>query len=93
MKFSKEILEQVKRGETSEEVLAQNIIAVNPLQDIISFVIETLKKEVDNTPITISMEDYEKIISMFRIRGVKTISTTGEMVVESRGRKPKIHKG
>lgn len=93
MKYNKEILEQVKRGETSEEVLAQNIIAVNPLQDIISFVIETLKKEVDNTPITISMEDYEKIISMFRIRGVKTISTTGEMVVESRGRKPKIHKG
>lgn len=89
MKYNKEILEGVKKGTMTEEMLVQNIMAANPLQDIIRFVIETLKKEpVANTPITLSAEDYEKVLAMFRPRGIKLVD--GQEVIERRGRKRKL---
>lgn len=90
MKYNKEILEQVKRGEANEEALIMNLMAVNPLQDIVRFVVDTLIKEpTSTTPISVTMEEYERITSMFRIKGYKMISETGEYVAETRGRKPK----
>lgn len=89
MKYNKTLLEQVKRGEATEEVLIMNIMAENPLHDIIGYLIEVLKKEpVTNNPITVSPEDYDRILSMFRPRGVKIVD--GEEVVERRGRKRKL---
>jgi hypothetical protein len=42
---------------------------------------------VVNTPITLSAEDYEKVLAMFRPRGIKLID--GQEVVERRGRPSK----
>lgn len=88
MKYNKELLEQVKMGQATEEMLVQNIMTVNPLHDIIRFVVETLKKEpTTTTPITVSQEEYERIISLFRVRGIKMVG--GELKVERRGRPSK----
>lgn len=88
MKYSKELLEQVRVGQATEEMLIQNIMSVNPLHDIIQFVVETLKKEpTTTTPITVTQEDYDRILSLFRVRGVKIVG--GELRVERRGRPTK----
>jgi hypothetical protein len=89
MKYSKELLEQLKRGEITEEVMVMNIMAANPLQDIIKFCIEALKKEPSTQgPITLSPEDYERVLALFRPRGVKIVD--GEEVSERRGRPRKM---
>lgn len=89
MKYNKALLEQVKRGEASEEMLAMNIMTENPLPDIIGYLIEFLKKEpVTNNPITVSQDDYDRILAMFRPRGIKIVA--GEEVIERRGRKRKL---
>lgn len=89
MKYSKELLEQLKRGEVSEEMMVMNIMAANPLQDIIRFCIEALKKEPSSqTPITLSPEDYDRVLALFRPRGVKIVD--GEEVSERRGRPRKV---
>lgn len=92
MKYNKEILEQVKKGEAKEEVLIMNIMASNSLHEIVGFVVDALMKEpTSSAPITISKEEYDRITSLFRIRGYK-VNEDGEMVAESRGRKPRnIH--
>ena len=89
MKYSKELLEGVKRGDINEEALVMNIMAANPLQDIIRFCIDALKKDVSTqAPITLSPEDYDRVLSLFRPRGIKIVD--GEEVIEKRGRKRKL---
>lgn len=89
MKYNKTLLEQLKRGEATDEMLIMNIMAENPLHDIIGYVIDVLKKEpVTNNPITLAPEDYDRIVSMFRPRGLKIVD--GEEQIERRGRKRKI---
>lgn len=88
MKFDKALVEKVKTGEATEQMLIENIMSLNPLTEIMRFVIETLKTEpVVNTPITVSMEEYERITSLFRIKGLKIVD--GQEVVERRGRPSK----
>lgn len=43
-------------------------------------------------PISVSQEEYNRILSLFRIKGLRTLD--GMMVEETRGRKPnKMYKG
>lgn len=89
MKYNKTLLEQVKRGELGEEVLVMDIMAVNPLQDIVKFVVDTLVKEpTSTTPISVTEEEYERITSLFKVKGYKIYSEE-RRITETRGRKPK----
>ena len=92
MKFNKELLEKVRKGEASDAELIQNLMAVNPLQDIMSYAAKALVKDVETTEpskITITMEEFERLTSIFKIKGYKTDPETGELIAETRGRKAK----
>lgn len=92
MKYNKELLELVRKGEATEAELIQNLMAVNPLQDIMMYAVQALIKNVEYSEpskISVTMEEYERITSIFKIKGYKTDPETGELIAETRGRKSK----
>jgi hypothetical protein len=90
MKFNKELLEKVRRGEATNADLIQNITTMNPLQDILDYAATQLVNNIDTatTQISVTMEEYERILGLFKIKGYKMDPETGELVTETRGRKP-----
>lgn len=90
MKYNKELLEKVRQGEATNADLIQNITAMNPLQDILDYAAKQLVNNVETatTQISVTMDEYERIIGLFKIKGYKVNPETGELVTETRGRKP-----
>jgi hypothetical protein len=92
MKIDKELLARHKAGEEVSMELSTYIMTNNNFHEIMLYVLEQLKnepeKEEQPSQIVVTMEEYEKIMSLFRIKGYK-MDETGKMVAETRGRKPK----
>ena len=78
--YSKELLQAVKDGDSSKrEQLAFDILQSNPITSLAQEVIDYLL--TDNTPIALNEADYEKVMRLFRCRGIRPDGS-----LEGRGR-------
>lgn len=77
-------VQAVRNGEATVNDLADLLLDTYPSKQIALALAELLVDAPDFTPITLSQEDYQKLFSYFKQRGVKTDGS-----VERRGRKRK----
>ena len=95
MLISKAMYADLCEGRMTEEELYDHLINNFTLKAIVTDYIELLKQtKVNNTKITVDRQEYDAILSLFRVRGERIIELNGsiECKVETRGRKPKVFK-
>lgn len=83
MLITNKVLKELKEGLITREEVVNELINTYPIkaivEDYVNLVMET---PGDNVKITVSQEEYESIVSLFKIRGKKIDGET-----ETRGRK------
>lgn len=87
----KSILNKVKNGEPLE-LLENYIMNTYPMPQIIKAFAElivTADDAVNRPQINVTQEEYDTIMSLFKIRGIR-VNTNGEIIRENRGRPRKI---
>lgn len=88
------LLKAIKEGNATQKDLI-NHLSTYPLNEILTAFAELIILSEDflsPKPISVSQEEYNRILSLFRIKGLRTLD--GVMVEETRGRKPnKMYKG
>lgn len=90
IEINKTLIKQIKDGLEDKKVLIKYLYS-QPINEVIESYADMLLS-YDNTQITVSMEEYEKICSLFKIRGIRVLD--GKEVKENRGRNArKILKG
>ena len=95
MLISKAMYADLCEGFTTEEELSNYLQDNFTIKAIIKDYIELLKQtKVNNTKITVDKQEYDAILSLFRVRGERIIELNGyiECQKETRGRKPKEFK-
>lgn len=87
--YSKKTYESYKSGEIGKEELVAHLLSNNTLQEIMDYVIDAIEKNSeDNSPIVVTESEFQKIASMFRIKGVIKLDN-GEVAPQRRGRPKK----
>lgn len=88
--LAKDFQKEVKDGTADVGSLANHLMRHYSVYELATSLAEMIIAEQENAPtkITISQAEYEQLMSIFRIRGIKD---TGEK--ETRGRRPKIKEG
>jgi hypothetical protein len=88
------LLKSIKEGNATQKDLI-NHLSTYPLNEILTAFAELIILSEDflsPKPISVSQEEYNRILSLFKIKGM--MSLDGVMVEETRGRKPnKMYKG
>lgn len=87
------LLKSIKEGNATQKDLI-NHLSNYPLNEILTAFAELIILSEDllsPKPISVSQEEYNRIMSLFRIKGQRSLD--GVMVEETRGRKPKTNKG
>lgn len=88
------LLKSIKEGNATQKDLI-NHLSTYPLNEILTAFAELIILSEDflsPKPISVSQEEYNRILSLFRIKGLRTLD--GMTVEETRGRKPnKMYKG
>jgi len=88
------LLKSIKEGNATQKDLI-NHLSNYPLNEILTAFAELIILSEDflsPKPISVSQEEYNRILSLFRIKGLRTLD--GMTVEETRGRKPnKMYKG
>lgn len=88
------LLKSIKEGNATQKDLI-NHLSNYPLNEILTAFAELIILSEDflsPKPISVSQEEYNRILSLFRIKGQRTLD--GMIVEETRGRKPnKMYKG
>lgn len=87
------LLKAIKEGNATQKDLI-NHLSNYPLNDILTAFAELIILSEDflsPKPISVSQEEYNRILSLFKIKGMRSLD--GVMVEERRGRKPKTIKG
>lgn len=88
------LLKSIKEGNATQKDLI-NHLSNYPLNEILGAFAELIILSEDflsPKPISVSQEEYNRILSLFRIKGQRTLD--GMIVEETRGRKPnKMYKG
>jgi hypothetical protein len=88
------LLKSIKEGNATQKDLI-NQLSTYPLNEILGAFAELIILSEDflsPKPISVSQEEYNRILSLFRIKGQRTLD--GMIVEETRGRKPnKMYKG
>lgn len=86
MLITNKVLKELKEGIITKDEVVNELINTYPVkaivEDYVNLVMET---PGDNVKITVSQEEYESIVSLFKIRGKKVDGET-----ETRGRKKKL---
>ena len=86
MLITNKVLKELKDGMVTKEEVINELIANYTVkaivEDYVNLVMET---PGDNVKITVSQEEYESIVSLFKIRGKKIDGET-----ETRGRKKRL---
>ena len=86
----KSLIKAVQQGNEDPHTLKQ-YISKYPIDDILTAFTELIllsENFVQQTPISITKEEYDRIMSLFRIKGQKVLDD-GTVVTETRGRRPK----
>ena len=87
------LLKSIKEGNATQKDLI-NHLSTYPLNEILTAFAELIILSEDfltPKPISVTQEEYNRILSLFRIKGLRTLD--GMMVEETRGRKPRTIKG
>ena len=87
------LLKSIKEGNATQKDLI-NHLSNYPLNEILTAFAELIILSEDflsPKPISVSQEEYNRIVSLFRIKGLRSLD--GMMVEERRGRKPRTIKG
>lgn len=87
------LLKSIKEGNATQKDLI-NHLSNYPLNEILAAFAELIILSEDflsPKPISVSQEEYNRIMSLFKIKGLRSLD--GVMVEERRGRKPKTIKG
>ena len=83
------LLKAIKEGNATQKDLI-NHLSTYPLNEILTAFAELIILSEDflsPKPISVSQEEYNRILSLFKIKGLRSLD--GVMVEERRGRKPK----
>lgn len=84
----KSLIKAIQNGNETPHTLKQ-YISKYPIDDILTAFTELIllsEDYISQTPISISKEEYDRIMSLFRIKGQKVLDD-GTIVEERRGRK------
>lgn len=87
------LLKAIKEGNATQKDLI-NHLSNYPLNEILAAFAELIILSEDflsPKPISVSQEEYNRILSLFRIKGLRSLD--GMMVEERRGRRPRTIKG
>lgn len=87
------LLKSIKEGNATQKDLI-NHLSNYPLNDILTAFAELIILSEDflsPKPISVSQEEYNRIMGLFRIKGQRSLD--GMMVEETRGRRKKTIKG
>lgn len=87
------LLKSIKEGNATQKDLI-NHLSNYPLNEILAAFAELIILSEDflsPKPISVSQEEYNRIMGLFRIKGLRSLD--GMMVEERRGRKPRTIKG
>lgn len=86
MLITNKVLRDLKEGTIAKEEVVNELISTYSIRAIVEeYVTMIMDTPMDNVKITVSQEEYESIISLFKIRGKKM---DGD--IETRGRKRKL---
>lgn len=86
MLISNKVLKELKEGLITREEVVNELINTYSIKAIVEdYVNMTLQNPAENMKITVSQEEYESIVSLFKIRGKKVDGET-----ETRGRKKRL---
>lgn len=94
IQIPKQLLKQITDGENPQRELEKHLLNNYPINEIIKAFAElliTTEQTINKQPIVVTQEEYNTIMSLFKIRGIRTLD--GVEIRENRGRKPKIYKG
>lgn len=86
-------MKAIKEGNATQNDLI-NHLSNYPLNEILAASAELIILSEDflsQKPISVSQEEYNRIMGLFKIKGMRSLD--GMMVEETRGRKPKTIKG
>lgn len=87
------LLKSIKEGNATQKDLI-NHLSNYPLNEILTAFAELIILSEDfltPKPISVSQEEYNRIMGLFRIKGQRSLD--GMIIEETRGRKPKTIKG
>lgn len=87
------LLKSIKEGNATQKDLISHL-SNYPLNEILTAFAELIILSEDYLspkPISVSQEEYNRIMGLFRIKGLRSLD--GMMVEERRGRKPRTIKG
>lgn len=86
MLITNKVLKELKEGLITKDEVVNELLNTYPVKAIVEdYVNMTLQTPAENVKITVSQEEYESIVSLFKIRGKKVDGET-----ETRGRKRKL---
>lgn len=93
LQIDPKLLKSIKEGNATQKDLI-NHLSNYPLNEILTAFAELIILSEDflsPKPISVSQEEYNRIMVLFRIKGQRSLD--GVMIEETRGRKPKTNKG
>lgn len=86
MLITNKVLKELKEGTITKENVVNELINTYPVKAIVEeYVTMAMETPGENVKITVSQEEYDSIVSLFKIRGKKIDGET-----ETRGRKKKL---
>lgn len=80
--LDKALVSAVKTGQVTKRELVNDLLRNNNVMELVERLAEYVINEEDARPITVSQEEYERITSLFRIRGLRADGT-----FENRGKR------
>lgn len=85
--FSKEMQSKIKNKTATKEELTNYLITNLTVMELAEELADYIMKDTPgNQPITVSQEEYDRVVSMFRVKGTRCVD--GNYIKETRGRRP-----
>ena len=89
--LSKDVNRSVNTKTITQEELTKNLLEGYSALEIAESLAEYIMRSADTpSPITVTDEEYQRIIGLFRVRGQRMVD--GCYISETRGRKPIVNK-
>ena len=83
--FTKEMNSAIKSGKATKEELSKYLLTNLNVFELADELSDFILNQEATQPIAVSQEDYDRIVSMFRVKGTRCID--GNIIAETRGRK------
>lgn len=91
IEFSKSMYSAIKGKTVTKEELSKYLLTNLTVMELAEELADYIMKDTPgNQPIAVTEEEYERITSMFRVKGQRMVD--GNYIKETRGRKPVTNK-